>query len=364
MTDGMTGVNARVRLSPDLAVWQDISGSSNQVTSTERRRMSGEAYTFRGDTAILTYGRREPIETTIRVLYAEAELEAWRHVRGFFEAVRGNPLYLRWSVGAHWITTSLAMVNRFSYPTADAADAAPILIEIGLYSAAGILPARERWAEACGDALVGYWQLAETEGDVAQDSGRGGMHGQHQDVLLAQAGPVGFSAEYDGETSATVLPTNLLRGRFNSAQGSLSIWLKADTYHVWYDGVTRHIVRICAGEGNRLFIRKGEQDETIEVGLTVGGQSMIGYVETAPMDWTHILLTWDADEGLVAVYMNGALCAEVRGEWSAWDSPLTFASIGGIPEQEGHSWLGRLAGCVLCDKVLSSGQISELVLTD
>ena len=87
---GMSGVNALLQVSADGSTWTDISGSANQVSATEQTRMSGEAYTFEGDYAVVTAGKREPVELAVRVLYTEEAAESFETVRADGEATGGT----------------------------------------------------------------------------------------------------------------------------------------------------------------------------------------------------------------------------------------------------------------------------------
>jgi len=132
----MGGTNALLQVSADGTTWLNVSGSANQVSATEQARSSGEAYTFDGDYAIVTAGKREPVELAVRVLYTEEALEAWETVRAYFEAAGGTPLYFRYSpkglaTGRLYACES-AVVTRFTYPPIDAADANPVACEIGI----------------------------------------------------------------------------------------------------------------------------------------------------------------------------------------------------------------------------------------
>lgn len=134
-TVGMNGISAAVRVSSDNATWTVISGSANQIAAAEQTRQSGEAYTFDGDTAIVTAGKREPVEVTMRALYTESATESFEKVRAFFEAVGGTPIYLRWApsgvaTGREYACDA-AIVTKFSYPPVDAGEAAPIAVEFG-----------------------------------------------------------------------------------------------------------------------------------------------------------------------------------------------------------------------------------------
>jgi hypothetical protein len=129
----MSGVNAHVEVSADGLVWHDVSGTMNQVGAVEQRRMSGEAYTFAGDTAIIKPGKREPIELTTRAIYTQIAGEAWQRTRAFFEAVGGNPIWLRWApepgIGMPVFRAEEAIVTRFQYADPAADEAGPLATE-------------------------------------------------------------------------------------------------------------------------------------------------------------------------------------------------------------------------------------------
>lgn len=122
-----------MEISDDCIAFTDISGHSNQVNPADATRQSGEAYTFDGDTAIVTAGKREPFEIEVRAVYTEELLDAWEVVKDLFEtACAEGKLCLRWSPkggsgGDSQYTTPLSPIISFQYPTAQADDATPIL---------------------------------------------------------------------------------------------------------------------------------------------------------------------------------------------------------------------------------------------
>lgn len=134
----MSGVNAIIEISLDGGVtWaQNISGSTNQVSAPEQRRVSGEAYTFVGDTAVIGSGKREPVEVGFRCIYTELAGDAWQILRPLFEA--GTRIWIRWRFGTAMLNHTIqnGVIVRFSYPAADAADAAPIMCEFAVRAAA------------------------------------------------------------------------------------------------------------------------------------------------------------------------------------------------------------------------------------
>ncbi|MFA4973452.1 MAG: hypothetical protein WC683_12610 [bacterium] len=112
----------------------DISGSSNQVSSTEQRRGSGEGYTFDGDVAIIKAGKREPVEVTFRIIYTEEALEGWELAKAAFEAAGGTAVDISWilEAGATTWTITDGIITRLQYPQADPTDANPVMVEFSV----------------------------------------------------------------------------------------------------------------------------------------------------------------------------------------------------------------------------------------
>lgn len=132
MTNALSAVDSVVEISVNGTVWTDISGFSNKLDVPAQTRMSGEAYTFDGDTGIITTGKRTPMEITVNALYSEGAAEAFEIVRAQFETAHGaGPLYVRWSpagndTGDFRFTTPAGKVVSFQYPAVDGNSPAPI----------------------------------------------------------------------------------------------------------------------------------------------------------------------------------------------------------------------------------------------
>ncbi len=127
-------VDAKVEFSTNGSSWTDISGSSNSVDPGTQTRQNGETYTFQGDTAILTAGKREPLEITVRAVYTETAGEAYALMRAAFEAA-GSVGYIRYSprggaTGQDVYTSPAGIITELPYPMADATDADPKLMEV------------------------------------------------------------------------------------------------------------------------------------------------------------------------------------------------------------------------------------------
>lgn len=110
--------------------YTDISGSSQSIDVPEMTLVTGEAYTLLGDTAILTYGKKEPVEIVVNAVYTETTTEAYMTLLGAWEA--GSTVELKWTPdgsvsGADTYTTSLGRITKAQLPAPKADSAGPIL---------------------------------------------------------------------------------------------------------------------------------------------------------------------------------------------------------------------------------------------
>ena len=97
-TGATTARAATVGVSSDGSSWTDISGFAMSVTGQSQDRMSGEVYTFDGDTAIIGAGKREPEEIEISYVYTEGGSDPFEVIRAVFE--NATAYYFRWTVKA------------------------------------------------------------------------------------------------------------------------------------------------------------------------------------------------------------------------------------------------------------------------
>jgi hypothetical protein len=138
-TTAMAAVDATVEVSVDGTTWIDISGSANTVEPGSQTRMTGTAYTFEGDVAIITSGKREPLEVSVSALYTETAGEAFESIRANFEA--GTRMYFRYSplgTGAtgrsvytasnDGATAGAVIVSEMDWPEAAADNADPVAV--------------------------------------------------------------------------------------------------------------------------------------------------------------------------------------------------------------------------------------------
>lgn len=132
-TGAVANACAKVEISTDNVSWTDISGVAQSVTDTEQTRMSGEAYTFSGEGAIVKSGKKEPLELSFSIVYTETDAEGYEQVRAVFETATCSPnFYVRWSprggnADDEQITSGAGVVTAFTYPMVDATQGGPII---------------------------------------------------------------------------------------------------------------------------------------------------------------------------------------------------------------------------------------------
>ncbi|MFA6204341.1 MAG: hypothetical protein WC710_14280 [Gallionella sp.] len=132
-TTQVSGVDVMIEYSSDGTTYIDISGTTNKVDVGPQDRAVGSAFTFDGDGALLTYGKRQPIDITFTIIYTEtATTEAFEVLRARHETTDGAVVYLRWApigtgTGKNEYNTGAAKLKLFQYPPVDAGSGDPIL---------------------------------------------------------------------------------------------------------------------------------------------------------------------------------------------------------------------------------------------
>jgi hypothetical protein len=102
--------------------------------------MSGEAYTFDGDTPIVTYGKLEPVEVTFTLIYTEGASDEYKTLEDFHVASAGTALYLRWipkglTAGNFAFSTGSCKITNWKRPEVDAASGDPLICEFTVTTA-------------------------------------------------------------------------------------------------------------------------------------------------------------------------------------------------------------------------------------
>lgn len=133
ITDPISGVALYVAYSTNGSSYTEISGVANAIDVPPQTRMNGTAYTFEGDTGLITFGKREPLPITVRLVYSEANA-AYEALATLHETTGGGTVYIRWAPkgntgGNDQFTTPATKISSFPYPSADSSSGDPIMIE-------------------------------------------------------------------------------------------------------------------------------------------------------------------------------------------------------------------------------------------
>jgi len=134
-TGAISFTNAKVEFSLNNSDWVDVSGFSSEIKPDGGEREIGEFYTLEGDVAILTTGKRGPMEISLTVVYTEGGGDIFEQVRDAYE--NNLPIYMRWSpkgghIGDFQFVTDVAHITKGSYPGGEAKSGDPVALEIVL----------------------------------------------------------------------------------------------------------------------------------------------------------------------------------------------------------------------------------------
>ena len=114
----------------------DVSDTMNVVEPPTQTRITGQGYVFGEDTALTTAGKREPVELTVRGIWAEGTADPFYTVYTSFTADCGNLLAVRYTPGgcstshdAFSSSTTRSEVMSLTFPGGEAENADPIPFE-------------------------------------------------------------------------------------------------------------------------------------------------------------------------------------------------------------------------------------------
>ena len=129
----------KIETSPDGSTWTDRSGATVAIEMNERTRISGEEYTFDGDTAAITSGPLEPLEVTHKFLYTEGASDLFDDVEAVQTA--NTAWYIRWTpkggtTGDFKYTSGAGIVTGLMYPLGAKSDGKPVVCQYTLKFAA------------------------------------------------------------------------------------------------------------------------------------------------------------------------------------------------------------------------------------
>lgn len=123
-------------MAASATTWTDVSDNMSVVDPPTQSRMTGEGYVFGEDVGLVTFGKREPVELTVRGIWAEGTADpfytvysAWTTACGGKTAIRYTPGGCSTTHDAFYTSTTASKVISLTFPGGDAGDASPIRYE-------------------------------------------------------------------------------------------------------------------------------------------------------------------------------------------------------------------------------------------
>lgn len=206
--------------------------------------------------------------------------------------------------------------------------------------------------------LLAYWELVETSGANADDSGSNNLDGTYSGATLNNvAGPgasMGNAPLFDGINDRVTLPT--LTG-FSPVEGSVSAWFKVDAAQ-WTDGASRPVCWLGVNTNNRFTLTKHTVNNQFRFITVAGGTSTI-YTNTtsAPTTWQHIAYTWK-NTGNIISYLNGTQ-VDSQAWAGTWSGSAYTGEIGAM--NFSSVWFSKwIAHVSVFTRQLTAGEITTL----
>lgn len=136
-TDGTTFRAAQVFVSADNSNWTDVSGHGASVAVSGGERTVGSQATFSGDTPIVSGGKRNATQVTVRYVYTETAAEPFEILRAIHEDPPGT-IYLQYQVKTSgvWYKTGSGILENPGYPAGEAGSAETVMSEFVMSCAA------------------------------------------------------------------------------------------------------------------------------------------------------------------------------------------------------------------------------------
>lgn len=209
--------------------------------------------------------------------------------------------------------------------------------------------------------LIQYLFQNELVGTVANDDSPENNDGSYSNVTLdAIDSPVpGDRAPlFNGSTSFVNAGSAGLFSDINTAEGSISIWIKVASAGVWTDGTVRRLVRLATGAGNEMYIQRAAANNILQFVYVAGGVSdVVNKTGASETDWVHIVMTWSKSNDRLRAYWNGALVGTAT-TLGTWVGAINSVTIGG--QGAALVWSGYLSHYRLYNRELTAAEVLEL----
>ena len=166
------------------------------------------------------------------------------------------------------------------------------------------------------EELIAHWKLNETEGIIASDEGKYGMHGNlmNMDTPLWTKGISGGGLHFDGKDDYVAIPHNGVLD-FANESFSISLYAKIESlpsgsvYLIHKGTFAAEEVPGSNGAWFGLEIKNGELRFAVDDNI-VKSQTQIGGIQDKLLNkWVHIVAIRDKAAGLIKLYVNEELLA-------------------------------------------------------
>lgn len=133
VTGTLSGRVSKIEYSTNYSDYTDLSGGANSIEAEGGDRSSGEAWTFDGDTPVVTVGKLQPFEITVKSLYVASSVSHFAVIRGMQEAA--TQMNIRWmydsaqTTGSWRFTSQTGFVIECKIPAAEAEPGDPLEFE-------------------------------------------------------------------------------------------------------------------------------------------------------------------------------------------------------------------------------------------
>jgi len=199
--------------------------------------------------------------------------------------------------------------------------------------------------------IIAHWNLEETVGTVAVDSGVAGNDASYVGApVLGVDGPflakTGLAVELDGASTSVATGKSLLN---NLTEFSLAVWIRPDS-------VTPNISIL--GQNGLIELGISSQTNQIEFWTNAGGSvAASGYLSLGK--WAHVAAVGDSVS--VRLYVNGAEVAAGRSSTANYGSNRAFFKIGeGVLAPSGDYFSGRVDDVRVYSRVMCLEEVRAL----
>ena len=211
-------------------------------------------------------------------------------------------------------------------------------------------------------SLVAYWPFNEGAGERTADASAHGHEGQLKNGPTWAPGYIGQALRFDGLDDYVFVPYS---PAFDLLQGlSIVLWayLESDP-----DATGGNDWRLLLGRnGFRPYGLALEQNGKLtgSVYLDNKRQSVQSPMEIPAGEWVHIAFTYEAESGLLRLYINGQLIAEHEASSGKVEQIEGRALTISLPKPEGtqelRAWPGRLDEVQLYQRALKPAEVQTL----